>query len=181
MTASPASPWAMACGCHGATPRSRASSLYLATAVVSREGSVMRPATSTATASWRCAPSSTGRQPRRWPGWTCLADAEKAVCDSCGDRMEDALLRNGLETELRRLGITRETAAEPPRPRASRAVPADPRETASPPAAASRPERTPAAAGHLHRHLRHPAAAPVPAQRAAPDVIYAASQLWTIN
>jgi transposase len=73
--------------------------------------------------------------------------------------------RNGLENELRRLGVTQKNGrpSHPPDPRQSRTVPANPAEMADRPDPRRHPHRTPGPARHLHRLLQHPAAPPLPA------------------
>ena len=74
--------------------------------------------------------------------------------------------RNGLETELRRLGHHPEErpAEPPPDPGQGRAVPADPEEMAARPARPARhPRRAPGPPRRLRRRLQPPPPAPVPA------------------
>jgi len=74
--------------------------------------------------------------------------------------------RNGLETDLRRLGIRQKNGRpnHPQNPGESGAVPGDPQELAPGPARPARhPRPAPGPPGHLHRRLQPPAAAPLPA------------------
>ena len=85
--------------------------------------------------------------------------------------------RNGLENELRRLGVTaEERPPEPPAdPGQSRAVPADPEEMARPPRPpARRPHRPAGPARRLHQPLQPAAGRTAPCRTATPAAAYAA-------